>query len=63
MKHFIIPVAAGADPQVAEAEDGELFFPEIDTPCENPDAPGGQCYFNAVSMEPDRCLYCGKRTG
>ena len=46
-----------------EAEEAELFFPEIDTPCENPHAPGGQCHFNAVGMEPDRCLYCGKLTG
>ena len=41
----------------------EEFFPEVDTPCENPDAPGGQCHFNAVSLEPTRCLYCHKLTG
>ena len=39
------------------------MFPEIDTPCENPSAPGGQCHFNAVSLEPTKCLYCHKLTG
>lgn len=43
--------------------DGLDLFPLIDTPCENPSAPGGQCHFNAVSFEPDRCLYCKKLTG
>lgn len=59
MKHF----RTNAPSDVAEAEEPELFFPEVDTPCENPNAPGGQCHFNAVSLVPDVCLYCRKRTG
>lgn len=68
---LFIPVSNGSDPDVIEMEDcvhaiGEWpdgDWPEIDTPCEDPDNPDGQCRFNAVGPEPDRCLYCGKRTG
>lgn len=62
----VIPIANGSDPELIEIEDcHEVYgdWPEVDTPCEDPRAPAGQCHFNAVGMEPDRCLYCGKRTG
>jgi hypothetical protein len=68
---LIVPVSSGSEPEILELEDChqvygdniEQLFPEIDTPCEHPDAPAGQCHFNAVGLEPERCLYCGKRTG
>jgi hypothetical protein len=62
----VIPIANGSEPEILELDDlTEVYgdWPEVDTPCENPDAPGGQCHFNAVGLEPDRCLYCGKITG
>lgn len=68
---LVVPTHSGSDPDVLEMEDcTEVYgdnimemFPEIDTPCENPLAPGGQCHFNAVALDPTICLYCGKRTG
>lgn len=62
----IVPVFAGSDPDVIEIDDATNVYelwPEVDTPCENPAAPHGQCHYNAVALEPDRCLYCGKITG
>lgn len=66
-----IPLHSGSDPDVVGIDDcreaiGEWpdgDWPEIETPCEDPDNPSGQCSYNAVGLEPDRCLYCGKRTG
>lgn len=67
----VIPIANGSEPQILEIEDcTEVYgdnvvdlFPEVFIDCENPDAPSGQCHYNPASLEPTRCLYCGKLTG
>lgn len=39
------------------------MFPEIYVFCESPDAPSGECEYNAVGLDPTLCKHCGKRTG
>ena len=65
-----IATAMGSDPDVIERDmedctevygDSLDLFPMIDRFCESPDAPASQCEFNAVALEWDRCIYCGKR--
>lgn len=73
MPKLSIPINAGSDPQIIDLEDcHEVYgdqpnvvpmFPEIYVFCENPDAPSGQCHYNAVSLDPTLCLYCHKKTG
>lgn len=67
---LVVSVSSGSDPDVIEIEDcvnvyGDSLdlFPMVERWCESPNAPAGQCEFNAVALEHDRCLYCGKRTG
>lgn len=66
MARLGIAIANGSEPEVLDLEDcTEVYgdWPEIFVECENPDAPAGQCHFNAVGLEPTRCLYCRKLTG
>ncbi len=72
MPKLSIPINAGSDPAIDLEDCHEVYgdqpnvipmFPDIMTFCENPEAPGGQCHYNAVSLEPTRCLYCKKLTG
>lgn len=62
-----VPIHSGSDPDVIELEDCHQVyaddFPEIDTPCDAEENPSGQCVFNSLAIEHDRCIYCGKRTG
>lgn len=51
MKHFIC--------DVIEDEEPELWFPEIDSPCEL--SPVGQCEY--LILTPDICKHCKRETG
>lgn len=65
---LITSLRGGDDVQVIEdiGDATEVYgdsldlFPMVERFCENPDAPAGQCEFNAVGLEPDRCIYCRK---
>lgn len=75
MPKLSIPISAGSDPEVIDTEDRTTIslaygedceiddFGEIIVFCENPDAPGGTCEYNAEALDPTLCKHCGKRTG
>lgn len=62
-QHFPTKPLASENPDAIDDPAMQVYgeWPEIDTPCDSPNAPTGQCEFNAIT-DPDHCIWCKRRT-